>query len=158
MKKHARTHAYRSSSLVIALIGLGAGIYALSLPLGTLAQPGSGLWPLMVSCLLTLSALYLLFSENDPGDYEPVMARTLVAVFGFLLLAAFIIGFQFVGLTIPSIVLIFVWLRWLAGEPWRLALLVSLGATVLFVVVFVVLLSVPVPNDPILNLLTGRGF
>jgi putative tricarboxylic transport membrane protein len=137
---------------------MAAGLYALSLPLGTFAQPGSGLWPLIVSIVLTVCALLLLVTENDPSDYESAVARTVVAVFGFLLLAAFIVGFQFVGLTIPSLVLIFVWLRWLAGEPWRLALLVSIGATALFVTVFVVLLSVPVPNDPIVSLLTGRGF
>lgn len=158
MKTHAKAHAYRASSLLIALVGVASGLYAMSLPIGTFAQPGSGLWPLVVSIVMTFCALLLLFTENDSSEYEPVRARTLVALFGFILLAAFIVAFQFVGLTIPSLLLIFIWLRWLAAEPWRLSLLIAIGATVVFVVVFVILLGVPVPNDPILHLLTGGRF
>ena len=157
MRKHARAHAYRANSLVIALVGAGAMLYSLSLPIGSFVQPGSGMWPLIVSGLMTFCALLLMFTEKN-DDYEPIVLRTVVAAIGFVLLALFIVGFQLIGLTIPSVLLIFIWLRWLAGEPWRLSLLIAIGGSAVFAFVFVILLGVPVPNDPILNLLTGGRF
>lgn len=158
MRRRVRTHAYRLNSLVIALVGVGAAVYALSLPIGTLAQPGSGLWPLVVSVVLTLSAIALLVAERDPEDYEPMVVRTFIALAGFALLALFILGFQLMGLTIPSLLLVFVWMRWLARESWTVSALVAVISTVVFVVVFVVLLGVPMPKDPVLSLLIGGRF
>ena len=72
-------------------------------------------------------------------------------------MAGFIVAFTLIGLTIPCFVLSLVWLRWMAGESWKLSLLLAVFLTAAFVMVFSVLLAVPMPQDPVLNLLTGKA-
>lgn len=153
-----RRWAYRANSFVVLLLGLAAALYASTLKVGTLASPGAGLWPLAVSVALVAFAAILLVTERDTDDYEPLEKRTVIVVLAVLLLAGFVIGFSAIGLSIPAFLLLFIWLRWLAGESWMLTLIVSLVGAAAFVVVFVVLLGVQVPSDPVLSLLTGGRY
>lgn len=149
---------FRLNSLVVATLGVVLCVMALQLPLGTFAAPGAGMWPLLISATLTVIALVLLFTEGDGHDYEPLTKRSWITLIGFVWIAAFIVMFTYVGLTISAFVFSFVWLRWLAKESWRITLIGSLGFTVAFVVIFGVLLRVPMPHDPVLSLLTTGRF
>ena len=148
---------FKLNSVFVVLFSLGCAAYSLSLPMGTLQAPGAGAWPFVVSAVMSVAALILLFTERDSGDYEPLSRRTWVIVVGFALMAGFIVAFTLIGLTIPCFVLSLVWLRWMAGESWKLSLLLAVFLTAAFVMVFSVLLAVPMPQDPGLNLLTGKA-
>jgi hypothetical protein len=152
-----RAHAFRLNSLVVVLIALACAIYALTLPLGELSRPGAGMWPLLISIAMGAAGVGLVVTEPDAEDYEPLTKRSLLTVIGFALMAAFIVAFTWVGLTLTVLVFSVVWLRWMARERWPLVVLASLGFTVVFVLVFSILLRVPMPHDPVISLLTGRG-
>lgn len=158
MKAQLQKHLFRTTSVVIVLAALACVVYSLSLPMGTPASPGAGMWPFLVSCVMGIAALVTLVTEKDSSAYEPLSRRTWIIVIGFALMAAFIVAFVFVGLTLSCLALTIVWLRWMAKESWTVTLILSIGLTALFVVSFGILLGVPMPDDIVLNLILGKGF
>lgn len=151
----SQTKKYRLVSLVILTAAVMSIGYSLTLPLGTPASPGAGAWPLILSAGMGVAALVTLVTEKDGKDYEPVSRRTWIIVVGFGLMAAFVVAFTLVGLTLSCFALMLVWLRWMARESWKLSLLVAAGCTLLFVVGFDILLKVPMPVDPVVSLIKG---
>ncbi len=158
MEMQLRKHLFRTTSVVIVLAALACVVYSLSLPMGSLASPGAGMWPFLVSCGMGIAALVTLVTEKDASAYEPLSKRTWIIVAGFGLMIAFIFAFSAVGLTLSCLALTIVWLRWMAHESWAVTLILGVGLTALFVVGFDILLGVPMPNDILLNIITGRGF
>lgn len=149
---------FRLNSLAIALLGAVCMVMALQLPIGTPQAPGAGMWPLLVSAGLTLTSLFILFTEHDASDYESLTRRSFISLAGFVWIAVFVVMFSKLGFTIAALVFSVVWLRFLARESWRLTLIASPLFTVSFVLIFSVLLRVPVPHDPVLSLLTGGRY
>lgn len=150
-----KTQRFRLVSLTILAVAVLCIGYSLTLPLGTPANPGAGAWPLILSSGMGVAALVTFIREKDGSDYERVSNRTWIIVVGFALMAAFVVAFTFVGLTISCFALMVVWLRWMARESWTLSLLVAAGCTIGFVVGFDVLLKVPMPADPVVSLFEG---
>lgn len=149
---------FRLNSLAVALFGVGCIVLSLELPIGSFSAPGAGLWPLIVSTGLTLLALFILIAEHDGGDYEPLTKRSLITVVGFLWIAVFVVMFTLIGFTLSSLIFSLVWLRFLARESWKFTLIASPAFTIAFVLIFSVALRVPVPFDPVLDLLSGGRF
>ncbi|WP_448811763.1 tripartite tricarboxylate transporter TctB family protein [Agromyces bauzanensis] len=149
---------FRLSSLVVVLIGVAFLVMSLQLPIGTFQTPGAGMWPMLVSIALIVAAVFLLITEPDGADYEPLTRRTLISVLGFLWIAAFVVMFQAVGFTFASLIFSVVWLRFLARESWKFTLIASPVFTIAFVLIFSVALGVPVPHDPVLSFITGGRF
>lgn len=148
---------FRISSLVVAGFAATTAVLSMQLPVGTIQQPGAGMWPLIVSVGVGIAALVLLFTERDASDYEPLTKRSLVVIVGFLLMAGFIVMFANIGFTLASLVFSVVWLRFLAKERWAVVIVGAIGFTVAFVVIFVIVLKVPVPHDPVVSFITtGR--
>lgn len=149
---------FRLNSLAVALLGVGCLMMSLQLPLGTAQTPGPGLWPALVSVGLTAVAVFVLVTERDGADYEPLTKKSVVSVLGFGWIAVFVVLFSAIGFTSASLVFSIVWLRFFARESWKFTLVVSPLFTISFVVIFSVLLRVPVPHDPVLSFLTGGRF
>ncbi|TYP87159.1 tripartite tricarboxylate transporter TctB family protein [Blastococcus xanthinilyticus] len=147
-------HLYRLAPAVMLVLGLAAMYGSYELGLGELSAPGSGLWPFLVACLLTLTAVLLLFID-DPADYEPWTRSALGIVGGLAGLAVFIVLFEIIGFVVPAMLMLLFWLRLFAKEPWRLAVPLAVGGALLFYVLFEVALAVPFP-DGILFAGTGR--
>ena len=61
-------------------------------------------------------------------------------------MAAFVAVIGTIGFEIPTAVLAFVWLRFLGREGWRTSIAVSIGATVVFYLLFVGALDVSIPH------------
>jgi hypothetical protein len=59
---------------------------------------------------------------------------------------AFVAVVGVIGFEIPATLLMFVWLRFLGRESWRLSIITSLATVVAFYIVFVGLLAVPIPH------------
>ncbi|MDT0277407.1 tripartite tricarboxylate transporter TctB family protein [Blastococcus goldschmidtiae] len=143
-------HLYRIAPLVLLLFGVVAMLRARDLSLGQLDAPGPGLWPFIVAGLLTLTALVLLFID-DPADYEPWTRGTAGIALGLLSLGAFIVLFEKIGFLIPAVLMLLIWLRLFAREPWRWAVPLAVIGAVVFHLVFVEALGVPFPDDIVLG-------
>lgn len=148
---------FQISTIVIALVGAGCAIYGFTLGLGTLAQPRAGAWPFLIGLGMFIAALVLFFTERDNSDYEAFSKQSLVILAGFGLMIAYILLFKYAGFTLATLLISIAWLRWMAREPWRFVLWYSVAQTALFVVIFSILLAVPMPADPIVNLILGKG-
>lgn len=148
---------FRLVSLAIALIATIFGVLAVQLGVGSFDNPGPGMWPLIVAIFVGASAIALLVTERDADDYDPLTRRSFIVIVGFLMMAAYIVGFTYVGMTLTSLVFSVVWLRFIARESWRVAWIAGIGFTVAVVGVFAIALRIPIPHDPIVSLiLTGR--
>lgn len=138
-------HLHRLAPLVLLLLGAWAMLQARDLSLGELDAPGPGLWPFIVAGLLTLTAALLLFID-DPEDYEPFTRGTVGIVLGLVSLGVFIVLFQEIGFVVPAFLMLLIWLRLFAQEPWRWALPLAAGGAVGFQLLFVEALGVPFPD------------
>jgi putative tricarboxylic transport membrane protein len=143
-------HLFRIAPLILLLFGIAAMLQARDLSLGELSAPGPGLWPFICAGLLTLTAFVLLFID-DPADYEPWTRGTLGIGLGLLSLGVFIVLFEQIGFLIPAVLMLLVWLRLFAREPWKWAVPLAVLGAVAFHLVFVEALGVPFPDDIVLG-------
>ena len=149
-----RSQLRRIAPLLLLALGVAALLMARDMGLGELTAPGPGLWPAIVAALLTATSVALLFL--DPAeDYEPWTAGTARIVAGLAGLALFIVLFDTIGFVVPAFLLLFAWLRLLAGESWRMALVLAAAGALALHLVFVVGLGVPFPAGPVDQLLGG---
>lgn len=149
---------FRLNSLFVALLGVLFLVLSLQLPIGTLQAPGAGMWPLLISCVVIVTALFIVFTERDGSDYESLTKRSVISVLGFIWIGTFIVLFTTIGFTLSSLIFSVVWLRFLARESWKFTVIASVLFTVAFVLIFSVALGVPVPRDPVLSFITGGRF
>jgi hypothetical protein len=143
-------HAGPASQVAAALVALAVGIFgavmAISLGLGQLTQPGPGLWPFAISVVvIVLSAVLVVVGRHgrDTEQFSRSSLQTAVALVTLVLLAVLL---PVIGFEIPSLLLVFVWLRWLGKESWRSSIVISVGTVAVFYVLFVVLLQIPLPR------------
>lgn len=140
--------------LVPLLVGLYALYASYGLGLGELRQPGPGLWPFVVSTVVVATAVILLFVD-DPADYETWTRGTLSILGGLVSLGVFILLFQAIGFVIPGVLMLLLWLRLFAGEPWKWAVPLALAGAIGLHLVFVEALGVPFPEGVLLERLRG---
>jgi putative tricarboxylic transport membrane protein len=142
--------AGRVTDVVVALVVLALGLAAVAgswaLGVGTPRAPGTGTWPLLVSAVLVVLGVALLALAGRVHDAERFTPSTWLVVGGIATMVAFVAVLEVIGFEIPAALLTFVWLRFLGRESWRLSVVTSLGVVAAFYVVFVGLLSVPIPH------------
>ncbi|TMR92479.1 tripartite tricarboxylate transporter TctB family protein [Nonomuraea basaltis] len=143
-------HAGPISQIAAALVALAVGVLGAigssALGLGRLTQPGPGLWPFAISVvIIVLSATLVVTGRGleDAERFSRASLLTVVALVTLVLLAALL---PVIGFEIPSLLLVFVWLRWLGKESWRSSIVISIGTVAAFYVLFVLLLQVPLPR------------
>lgn len=152
--RSARSQLRRIAPLLLLALGVAALLMARGMGLGRLTAPGPGLWPAIAAALLTATSVALLFL--DPAeDYEPWTAGTARIVAGLAGLGLFVVLFDTIGFVVPAFLLLFAWLRLLADESWRMALVLAVAGAVALHVVFVLGLGVPFPAGPVDQLLGG---
>lgn len=106
----------------LCLLGLAAYVAATSanMPLGDLAAPGPGLFPLVVAVLLGIVALALIF-ENRRGRRQAGSASALAGTQTLTTLAAlagFTAGWNAIGFPIGSCLFLGLLFRVLGGLAW----------------------------------------
>lgn len=144
---------YRLGALTVVAAALLAAIGALQLSLGSIAQPGPGLWPFIVALIVGACGLAL-FRADSPDDYEAWTRKSAKVGIGFLALASFILVVQVAGFIPAAFLLLLFWIRGLCREPWRLSTMLALLGSIVIYVTFGKLLEVPLPNG-LLYQLTG---
>jgi putative tricarboxylic transport membrane protein len=149
-----RGHLHRIGPLVVLAVGVGALVGAVGLSLGTLTDPGPGLWPFVVALLLTGTGLVLLVVD-DPADYERWTSGTARIAGGLAGLAVFVVAFDAIGFLLPAFLMLLLWLRFFGRESWRWSLGLAIAGSVGLYVLFDELLGVPFPDDVVAGLV-GR--
>jgi putative tricarboxylic transport membrane protein len=144
--------------LVPLVILVASGFYltqAMKLPLGTVAKPGAGFYPVAVAvfaCVVALVAGARVFlspqavrPEAPSGATDHARRRRVAGAVGAL--AAFCLTLPWIGYPIAAFGFVSVVL-WGLGGRWQAALLTGALSSVGSYYLFAVLLGVPLPRGP----------
>jgi hypothetical protein len=139
--------AYQVVGALVALaIGVGGAVLAYDYGLGTLREPGAGLWPFVVSTVIVVLALALLVAGRHLTDSEAFTRSSVLPVVGIITFIGLGALMPVIGFEIPSLLLCAIWLRFLGGESWRSTIVVSLATVAAFYLLFLYGLSIPLPH------------
>jgi putative tricarboxylic transport membrane protein len=133
-------------ALVGLAVGVGAAVMAYGYGLGSLHQPGPGLWPFVVSVVIVVLSALLLVVGRGLDDSEKFTRSSLLAAAGAITFVAFGVLMPLIGFEIPAVLLCVVWLRFLGGESWRNTVVISLLTTAVFYFLFLYGLRIPLPH------------
>lgn len=133
-------------ALVALVVGLGGAVLAYGYGLGTLQRPGPGLWPFLVSVVITVLALALLLVGRGLGDAEKFTRSSLLPAAGLVTFVGLGLLMPVIGFEIPSLVLCAIWLRFLGGESWRSTIVTSVLTVAAFYLLFLHGLRIPLPH------------
>lgn len=135
------------SSLVALALGVAGILLSLNLGLGTPAEPRPGMWPFIVSLVVAVLSLVQAFIGRTGGkDGEKFSSYSRYAAIGFVTLIGMVALMPVVGFEIPSLLLCFIWMKWLGGESWRSATLYSLLIVAAFYAIFIAALGTTIPR------------
>jgi len=135
-----------ASAVVGVIVGVAGIIGSIGLGLGTPEEPQPGMWPFIVSLILVLLSGSLALFGRGIADTEKFSHNSWAVLGGTLTLVALVILVPVIGFEIPSLLLTFVWLRFLGKETWKMSTLLSVVVVAAFYGVFVLLLGVPLPH------------
>jgi putative tricarboxylic transport membrane protein len=139
--------AYQVVAATVALlVGVAGAVLAYGYGLGSLREPGPGLWPFMVSVAVAVLSTALLLVGRGLTDAEALTRSSLQPAVGVATLLAVGLLMPVVGFEIPALALCIVWLRFLGGETWRSAIVVGALTTAGFYLLFLYGLQVPLPH------------
>jgi hypothetical protein len=128
--------------LIMVVFFICCGIVSFNAGIGSLRNPESGFWPLVVSIVGVLSSVGTLFWTSTRFVLSPEghVGRVLAAV---VTLAAFPLTYYYLGLPITSFIVSMIIMRFIGGEKWLLSTIVSALVSGCTYYIFVVLLRVP---------------
>ncbi|GLZ34723.1 hypothetical protein Lesp02_69100 [Lentzea sp. NBRC 105346] len=134
----------RLAGVLPALLGLLAAWGAIALGLGSVTDPGPGLWPFVTAVLLLGTGIAI--AVRPPDDTEPFCRGTAGVLLAVAGLGGYAAVIEHVGFEIPTVVLLAVWLRFLGAESWVVTVVVALLATTAAHLLFIAGLGVPLPH------------
>jgi putative tricarboxylic transport membrane protein len=143
---HAGPWSQLGAAVVTGLVGVAGVVGSLGLGLGRLTAPGPGLWPFVVSVVITTLSVVLALTGRDGTDTERFSRASVMTALAVLTLVLLGVALPLIGFEIPSLLLTFVWLRFLGKESWRSSIVISVGTVFAFYVLFVLLLQIPLPR------------
>lgn len=133
-------------AIVIAAIGIGGIYLALDMGIGSPSSPSSGLWPLMIGVVLVALSVAMAVLSRRFQDGEKFSPASLQVLIGVATMIGFVLLIGRIGFELPALVLMFIWLRFMGKETWRMSITLSIGTVAAFYLIFVVALGVPVPH------------
>jgi putative tricarboxylic transport membrane protein len=128
------------------VIGIVAAVMSWQLGVGTLADPGPGLWPLVVSVVMAIIAAVLVLQSRPTGAEEKFTREALIVVVAVVSLLGYALLFERIGFEIPTVALLVLWLKVLGRETWRATIAVSLVSTTAIYLLFITGLGVSLPH------------
>lgn len=143
---HAGPWSQVGAAVVTGLVGVAGMAGSLGLGLGRLTAPGPGLWSFVVSVVITVLSVALALIGRHGADTEKFSRASVTTAIAVLTLVLFAFALPLTGFEIPSLLLTFVWLRFLGKETWASAIVISVGTVAAFYVLFVLLLQIPLPR------------
>ncbi|MBT2521983.1 tripartite tricarboxylate transporter TctB family protein [Arthrobacter sp. ISL-28] len=143
---HAGPLANVAAAVAAAGLGTAGLITSMGMGLGSPEKPEPGLWPFIISLvMITMSVALLLFGRKKL-DAEAFSSSSWQVAAGIATLVGFVLVVGVTGFEIPTLLLTFIWLKFLGKETWRMSVLLSFAVTAAFYLIFVVALSVPIPH------------
>jgi hypothetical protein len=139
--------AYQTVGALVGIaVGIGGAVLAYGYGLGSLREPGPGLWPFVVSVLIAALSSILLVVGRNLTDSEAFTRSSVLPAIGIVTFVAFGLLMPLTGFEIPALVLCVVWLRFLGGESWRNTVVISVLTTAAFYFLFLYGLRIPLPH------------
>jgi len=139
--------AYQTVGALVGIaVGIGGAALAYGYGLGSLREPGPGLWPFVVSVLIAALSAILLVVGRNLTDSEAFTRSSVLPAIGIITFVAFGLLMPLTGFEIPALVLCVVWLRFLGGESWRNTVVISVLTTAAFYFLFLYGLRIPLPH------------
>lgn len=138
---------YQVVGAAITLVfGAVAAVVAYGYGLGSLREPGPGLWPFVVGVVIACLSAGLLVVGRKLTDSEAFTKSSLQALIGAATFAALAYLMPVMGFEIPAFLLCVVWLRFLGGETWRSTIVIGFLTTAAFYALFLYGLRIPLPH------------
>ena len=144
----------RKGYLAIGALGLllSAGYLGMSirLPLGEIARPGAGVFPIVVGAMLAFTSLTTMWEgwRTDIGEHVELPAgrdgTRLMVLIGALLL--YILALPWLGQIVSSALFLVLLMRVLTDVGWSRVIAYALAISLSLYGVFVLLLNVPMPR------------
>jgi putative tricarboxylic transport membrane protein len=139
--------AYQTVGALVGIaVGIGGAVLAYGYGLGSLREPGPGLWPFVVSVLIAALSAILLIVGRGLTDSEAFTRSSALPVIGVVTFVAFGLLMPVTGFEIPALVLCVVWLKFLGGESWRNTIVISVVTVAVFYFLFLYGLRIPLPH------------
>jgi putative tricarboxylic transport membrane protein len=138
---------YQTVGALVALaVGVSGAVLAYGYGLGSLREPGPGLWPFVVSVVISALSLILLVTGRALTDSEAFTRSSVLPLVGVITFIAFGLLMPVIGFEIPALLLCVIWLRFLGHETWRSTLVISVLSTAVFYFLFLYGLRIPLPH------------
>ena len=138
---------YQTAGAVVALvIGVGGAVLANGYGLGSLREPGPGLWPFVLCVVIAALSLILLVTGRRLTDSEAFTRSSTLPLVGLITFIAFGLLMPVIGFEIPALALSVIWLRFLGHESWRNTIVISVLTTAVFYLLFLYALGIPLPH------------
>jgi hypothetical protein len=133
-------------ALVGIVLGVCGAVLAAGYGLGSLHEPGPGLWPFVVSVLIAGLSVILLVVGRGLTDSESFTRSSILPVVGAITFVAFGLLMPLTGFEIPAVLLCVVWLKFLGGESWRNTVVITVVTVAVFYFLFLYGLRIPLPH------------
>ena len=133
-------------ALVGIVIGSCGAVLGYGYGLGSLREPGPGLWPFAVSVLIAALSVTLLVVGRGLTDSEAFTRSSALPVIGAVTFVAFGLLMPLTGFEIPALALCVIWLKLLGGETWRNTVVISVVTVAAFYLLFLYGLGIPLPH------------
>lgn len=139
--------AYQVVGAVAGLVvGTAGAVLAYGYGLGSLSQPGPGLWPFVVSIVIASLSSALLLVGRRLADAEAFSRSSVQPAIGVVTFVVLAVLLPVIGFEIPALALCVVWLRFLGHESWRNTVVISVLTTAAFYLLFLYGLGIPLPH------------
>jgi hypothetical protein len=143
---HAGPLANVAAAVAAAALGTAGLVMSVGMGLGSPEKPEPGLWPFIISLVMIAMSVALLLFGRKKLDAEAFSSSSWQVASGIATLIGFVMVVGVTGFEIPTLLLTFIWLKFLGKETWRMSVLLSFAVTAAFYLIFVVALSVPIPH------------
>jgi putative tricarboxylic transport membrane protein len=136
----------RLGALVPLALGVFGAVVSFGLGIGSLSDPGAGLWPFAISVAMVVASVIALLRAKQDDDVEAFDRGILPVVLSVASLIVYAALLPMIGFEIPTVLLLVFWIKVLGKEGWRPAVTVAVVATVAVYALFVLLFAVPIPH------------
>ena len=144
------TKQERTAGLIFAMFGVATGVYSFTaLTIGSIGQPGPGLFPLICGFGIVLLCLIWLFQHrNDVCGSEPLWFEgnwhgPLTAV---VIMVVYTALMEELGYVLSTLLFLIAWQMIIEREKWRKTALIAVVGTLSMYLLFVYLLKVALPE------------
>lgn len=138
---------YQSVGALVGIaIGVAGAVLAYGYGLGSFHEPGTGLWPFIVSVVIVVMSMVLLVLGRGLPDSESFTRSSVLASIGAVTFVGFGFLMPVIGFEIPALVLCVIWLRFLGGESWRNTAVISVLTVAAFYLLFLYGLRISLPH------------